>query len=58
MSMFVVLIFVLNPNGSAQMVKDIETREQSICIEMVRQINDDKSSPFNAACYVRTKTHI
>lgn len=56
--MFVVLIFFLNPDGSAKMIKDIETPEQSICIEIVRKINDDKSSPYNAACYVRTKTHI
>lgn len=58
MSMFVVLIFILNPDGSAQMVKDIETREQVICIEMVRKINDDKSSPYNAACYVRSSKRI
>jgi len=58
MAMFVVLIFFLNPDGSAKMIKDIETPEQSICIEIVRKINDDKSSPYNAACYVRTKTHI
>lgn len=55
---FVVLIFFLNPDGSAKMMRDIQVQEQSICIEMVRQINDDKSSPFNAACYARTKTHI
>jgi hypothetical protein len=58
MSMFVVLIFVMQPDGSAQMVKNIETREKVICLEMTRKINDDKSSPFNAACYVRTKKHI
>jgi len=58
MSMFVVLIFILNPDGSAQMVKDVETREQTICIEMVRKINDDKSSPYNAACYVRSSKRI
>ena len=58
MYQYIVLIFLLNPDGSAKMLKDIEVQEKSICVEMVTKINDDKETPFNAACYSRTLKRI
>lgn len=58
MYQFIVLIFLLNPDGSAKIVRDIEVQERSVCLEMVIKINDDKQSPFNAACYARTAARI
>jgi hypothetical protein len=58
MYQYIVLIFLLNPDGSAKMVRDIEVQERSICVEMVIKINDDKETPFNAACYGRTLKRI
>jgi hypothetical protein len=46
-----VLIFVAGPGGSLQVVQKMEVPDEKKCMELVKEINLDKSTPFVAACY-------
>lgn len=52
-----VLIFVAGPGGSLQVAHKFEVPNDKKCMELVREINADRSTPFIAACYadVRVK---
>lgn len=52
-----VLIFVAGPGGSLQVAHKFEVPNDEKCMEIVREINADRSTPFVAACYadVRVK---
>lgn len=52
-----VLIFVAGSGGSLQVAHKLEVPNDEKCMELVREINADRSTPFVAACYadVRVK---
>lgn len=52
-----VLIFVAGPGNSLQVAHKFEVPNEQKCMEIVREINADRSTPFIAACYadVRVK---
>ena len=52
-----VLIFVAGHGGSLQVAHKLEVSNDTKCMEIVREINADRSTPFIAACYadVRVK---
>jgi len=46
-----VLIFVAGPGTSLQVAHKLEVPNEKKCMDLVREINLDRSTPFVAACY-------
>jgi len=46
-----VIIFVAGPGNSLQVAHKLEVPDEKKCMELVREINLDRSTPFIAACY-------
>jgi hypothetical protein len=46
-----VLIFVAGPGTSLQVAHKLEVPDEKKCMDLVREINLDRSTPFIAACY-------
>jgi len=46
-----VLIFVAGPGNSLQVVQKLEVPNEKKCMELVKEINLDRTTPFVAACY-------
>jgi hypothetical protein len=46
-----VLIFVAGPGNSLQVVHKLKVPDENKCMELVKEINLDRSTPFVAACY-------
>jgi len=46
-----VLIFVAGPGNSLQVAHKLEVPDENKCMDLVREINLDRSTPFIAACY-------
>ena len=46
-----VIIFVAGPGNSLQVAQKLEVPDEKKCMELVREINADRSTPFVAACY-------
>ena len=55
MSKFIVVVFIMMQNHQMQFVEDFEVRTLNECAELVTAINNDKSSPNNAACLIVTQ---
>ena len=45
------LIFVAGPGNSLHVAHKFEVPNDEKCMEIVREINADRSTPFVAACY-------
>jgi len=46
-----VLVFVVGPGNSLQVAHKLEVPDEKKCMELVREINLDRTTPFVAACY-------
>lgn len=46
-----VIIFVAGPGTSLQVAHKLEVPDEKKCMDLVREINLDRSTPFVAACY-------
>ena len=46
-----VLIFVAGPGNSLQVVQKLKVPDEKKCMELVKEINLDRTTPFVAACY-------
>ena len=46
-----VIIFVAGPGNSLQVAHKLEVPDEKKCMDLVREINLDRSTPFIAACY-------
>ena len=46
-----VIIFVAGPGTSLQVAHKLEVPDEKKCMDLVREINLDRSTPFIAACY-------
>lgn len=46
-----VIVFVAGPGNSLQVAHKMEVPNEKKCMELVREINADRTTPFIAACY-------
>tara|TARA_R110000868_G_scaffold13422_1_gene62733 strand:- start:812 stop:991 length:180 start_codon:yes stop_codon:yes gene_type:complete len=51
---YIVLVFLVFSNSTMQIVGENKVKTEQACLEQVIQINSDKDSQHNAACFIRS----
>jgi len=54
-TLLVVLVFVVQPDKSLRVVQELPVENKNVCIQLVKQINSDRTHPLVAACYADAK---